>query len=541
MTYGPPAINATDPLRLVGQTLDERYAIDSLVRVDAGSIVYRATDLATKRALGVRVLTSLGAVSEARRAALHESLVRDHAKLAELAAILPAAHPMLDVGTVEMPGGAWISFVVLAWPHGLTLRQALELRDAEQRRESVEQVVSGLEPIAVALAIAHEHGVVHGDVTAERVLFLEDARDRDPRPVLLDFGVARVLRVAEGAGDATPADDVRALAELLGRALGDTRRGGAAEASDTVEGVLACAQATDTFASVGDFWSALRHAMGLVPLRALEATIPPEAGPEPSTPSHSLRPTARSTPPPPPPGSPSRARRLVATIASGAVVAALGVATVLHAGARLAPGSDAARAAAPATCPDGMVRVGPSTFTMGGDADDPARAVALHAFCVDRDAVSAAAYWACSDRGDGKRASRSIAWDGVTDADHEALDALCVARDPDAARSARPVNCVTWEMAAAYCAERGARLPTEAEWEAGARAGLGASVAEWVADWRGASGADVAANGPQVDPRGPARGDERVVRGAHAAGGPSERFGASPATRSHAIGFRCVF
>jgi formylglycine-generating enzyme required for sulfatase activity len=186
-----------------------------------------------------------------------------------------------------------------------------------------------------------------------------------------------------------------------------------------------------------------------------------------------------------------------------------------------------------------MVGVGAATFHMGvaGDAEDPSRDVQLHAFCIDRDAVSAGDYKACSDRGDCKRASRTNDWDGIGASDHEALDPLCAERDP-VGRAAQPVNCVTWEMATTFCADRGARLATEAEWAVAART-TGAQVAEWVGDWHGPLAA-AAAGEPQVDPQGPTQGDERVVRGAHATGAPSSRFGAAPTTRSHAIGFRCA-
>jgi formylglycine-generating enzyme required for sulfatase activity len=246
--------------------------------------------------------------------------------------------------------------------------------------------------------------------------------------------------------------------------------------------------------------------------------------------------------------SPLQAR--VAYVAAALVVFGLGVVTVLRADATrphadavtaaAAPASAAPSPAAPASpCPARMVAVGEATFRTGvpGDVDDPARNVALRAFCMDRDAITTAEYKECSDRGDCKRASRTNEWDGIAASDHEALDPLCTARDPVGLGS-RPVNCVTWEMASTYCADHGARLPTEAEWAIASRT-TAATVAEWVADWHGPITAP-AAGEPQVDPHGPTDGEERVVRGAHAAAAPSSRFGAAPTTRSHAIGFRCA-
>ena len=147
--------------------------------------------------------------------------------------------------------------------------------------------------------------------------------------------------------------------------------------------------------------------------------------------------------------------------------------------------------------------------------------------------MTSRAYAACSDRGACVAASRTNEWDGISAEDHQVLDVFCAAHDP-AGDASRPINCVSWEMARAFCAARGGRLPTEAEWELASRATT-ASIAEWVSDWR----APITGSST-IDPTGPGTGEERVVRGAHAVGAPPTRFGAAPQTRSHAIGFRCV-
>ena len=124
-------------------------------------------------------------------------------------------------------------------------------------------------------------------------------------------------------------------------------------------------------------------------------------------------------------------------------------------------------------CPSGMVLIPGGALVQGSDTgegeadEEPERTVTVDAFYIDVHEVTNAEYAECVTAGDCtppadfSSSTRGSYYGSATYASH-------------------PVIHVTWFQARTYCAWRGARLPSEAEWE---RAARGTAPSEWTYPW----------------------------------------------------------
>ena len=159
------------------------YRIDRLIGEGGFGQVWRATREEDGRLVAIKIL--------------HLELIRSNDALTrferELRAIERLQHRnvvrALDEGTLE--DGR--PYLVLEYVEGPSLRDVIHERGSLPPSE----MLAILEPLCEALAEAHKLGLVHRDVKASNVILGHDTQG--PRPVLLDFGLVKLLD-AEGPG-----------------------------------------------------------------------------------------------------------------------------------------------------------------------------------------------------------------------------------------------------------------------------------------------------------------------------------------------------
>ncbi|MGB5050164.1 MAG: protein kinase, partial [Caldilineaceae bacterium] len=190
--FSSPPEEALDTANLTGRQIG-RYLIGRRLGSGGAAAVYQAYDQVQGRSVALKVL--LPGADETTR-----SRFRQEARTAG-ALRHPNIVTTLQVGDAPTDGVAYIAMELI---EGESLARLLERRGKLLPEESCNL----LTPIALALAHAHQFGIVHRDVKPSNILLRPaspgatgsvqlDALDHPVVPLLSDFGIARALDTPE--------------------------------------------------------------------------------------------------------------------------------------------------------------------------------------------------------------------------------------------------------------------------------------------------------------------------------------------------------
>lgn len=187
-----------DTFGLLGSTLAGKYDVQKLVAETEFSVVYRAHHRIWRRPVAIKAFKA-PMLGENARQQLLESFVAEGALLMDLSERCAAVCQARDVASVITENGDWLPYMVLEWLEGEPLDVMLmkeRARGAMPR--TVAQAMRLLDPVAQALSLAHERGIVHRDVKPGNVFVLADAAFDGSGCKLIDFGGAKVAGIAAG-------------------------------------------------------------------------------------------------------------------------------------------------------------------------------------------------------------------------------------------------------------------------------------------------------------------------------------------------------
>jgi tRNA A-37 threonylcarbamoyl transferase component Bud32 len=194
----PQAPGAADPQRSIsdaetqsmsvplGATLKARYHIERPLGSGGFGTVYLAADNALH---GRRVVVKLLHEQQGAREWIQRKFREECEALARL------HHPGI-VGVIDQGQTAeGKPFLVMEYVEGVTLRDVLRSGPMDLKRAG--RLLCNM---GKALGTAHEHGVYHRDLKPENIV-IRDVGNGEEMPVIIDFGIATVLKTAD-TGDA---------------------------------------------------------------------------------------------------------------------------------------------------------------------------------------------------------------------------------------------------------------------------------------------------------------------------------------------------
>jgi serine/threonine protein kinase len=161
---------------LVGQLVDARYRIESVLGIGSMGIVYVARHLAVGKRVALKVLR--------QQFVQDPEVTQRFASEATAATAIGNAHIVDTLDFGKLANGS--AYQVMEFLEGQMLSEALR----HERRMPLERILVIVRQVAVALGAAHDAGIVHRDLKPDNVFLVERDQSQDFVKIL-DFGIAK--------------------------------------------------------------------------------------------------------------------------------------------------------------------------------------------------------------------------------------------------------------------------------------------------------------------------------------------------------------
>jgi serine/threonine protein kinase len=165
---------------LVGQTLDEKYRIESQLGRGGMGTVYLATHLGTERPVAVKIISP----QYMKRPEFVERFRREARAAGRLRH--PNVVDVTDFGFADTSDGQ-VAYLVMEYLDGCTLGEILE----EEKNLPVAWTLDILEQVCSAVHEAHQQGIIHRDLKPDNI-WLEPNQRGGYTVKVLDFGIAKL-------------------------------------------------------------------------------------------------------------------------------------------------------------------------------------------------------------------------------------------------------------------------------------------------------------------------------------------------------------
>ncbi len=174
---------------LVGQVLDARYQLHTVIGAGGSAVVFYAQDILLRRPVAIKMLRSAavddGVGRTANQMAEQDALARRINRSAfrrEAIAAATLSHPNI-VATYDVSPETDNPYIVMEYVDGEPLSSRIEKMGVL----SVEETLRITRLILTALCEAHEAGIIHRDIKAQNILLTAEGQVK-----ITDFGIAQL-------------------------------------------------------------------------------------------------------------------------------------------------------------------------------------------------------------------------------------------------------------------------------------------------------------------------------------------------------------